>query len=108
MPEAEFKWWGLIVHLDRQEGCFAANGVPEAAALFALIPQPYGVAAAATVQLNKAWIGSRVGTEGVDLHFNWAGFMHWVEPRGEPQECQQSRARTEYGLPAESPLYSSS
>src|SRR2546429_1730505 len=106
MPEFEFRWWGGIVHLDRQEGCFAATGVPEASLLFAAIPQPYGLAAAATVQLNKAWIGSRAGTEGVDLHFNWAGFMHWVETRCKPQACEQSRAGAGNGSAA-SPLYSS-
>jgi hypothetical protein len=90
VPELEARLWGAILHLDRSEGCFAATGVPAAGDLLLLtIPWPYGPAALAAVKLHKAWIGSRLGSEGVDLHFNWGGFMHWVETRGFVQPCDE-------------------
>jgi hypothetical protein len=93
MPSVSVQWWGAVIGLDRSEGCFAATGVPEAGALIlATVPQPYGAAVAAAVVIHKAWIGSQMGTEGVDLHLNWAGFVHWVQRRGDPMACEGERA----------------
>jgi hypothetical protein len=89
MAAVETRWWGVIVSLDRPGGCFAATGVPEAGDLLLLtIPAPWGQIVLLAVKLHKAWIGANMGTDGVDLHFNWGGFLHFVAGRGEPQSCE--------------------
>jgi hypothetical protein len=90
MPGIEMRWWGAVVHLDRYEGCLAATGVPAARdLLLQAIPPPYGPIVLAAVQQQKQLIGSRMGTEGVDLHFNWiGGFIHLVETKGQTQPCE--------------------
>lgn len=87
MASGELRWWGAIVHLDREEGCFAVTGSPAGEALLNAIPQPWGALVSLAVKMHKAWIGSNAGTEGVDLHFNWGGFLHYVGRRGDPQPC---------------------
>ncbi|MFE5817960.1 hypothetical protein [Streptomyces sp. NPDC056479] len=83
MAEVQTRWWGLVVSLDRSEGDFAATGIPVAGELLVLTVPLYGPLILAAIEAHKQWIGSRLGTEGVDLHLNWAGFLHWVETRGE-------------------------
>jgi len=86
--EVRFQWWDVIVSLDRTVGCFAASGRPEGEALIAaFVPPPWSAFAIAAIRAHKTWIGSRMGSEGVDLYFNWAGFIHRVEPRGHLQSC---------------------
>lgn len=87
MAEVSPRWWGIIVSLNHEEGCFAATGVPGAEALFNAIPPPWGQIVLIAVRIHKAWIGANIGTDGVDLHFNWGGFLHYVGRRGEPQPC---------------------
>jgi hypothetical protein len=29
-------------------------------------------------------MGQRMGADGIDLHFNWFGFLHWFGPNGTP------------------------
>jgi hypothetical protein len=96
MPSVQFEWWGVRFLLDRSEGCFAATGVPELGDLLLLtIPPPYGPLALAAVKLHKKWIADNVGSEGVELHLNWAGFMHWVEPRGVREPCDAGRGMSQ-------------
>jgi hypothetical protein len=84
----EFRWWGAVVSLDRSAGCFAAHGVPAAGDLVLLsIPPPWGPLVLIAVKAHKAWIASQMGANGVDLHLNWAGFVHWVGPRGGRLDC---------------------
>lgn len=84
----EPRLWGVIVHLDREVGCWAATGLPQLElAIMAAVPSPFNVLVVAAIKLHKAWIGSRMGSNGVDLHISWAGFIHWVEPRGDLQAC---------------------
>jgi len=87
--QIEFRVWGAIVSLDRATGCFAASGFATEGEglMLAAIPPPFNLAAVLAVKLHKAWIGARMGTAGVDVHINWAGFVHWVEPRGSLQGC---------------------
>jgi len=84
----EVRWWGVIVSLDREWGCFAATGIPALEELIkSVVPSPFGDAVVAAIRWHKGWIGRNVGTDGLDLHFNWAGFLHWVEPRGPREGC---------------------
>jgi hypothetical protein len=88
--EIQFWWWGANISLDRTTACFAAKGIPQAGDLLLLtIPPPWGPLALVAVKAHKAWIHAQMGTAGVDLHFNWAGFLHWVGPRGHsaPNSC---------------------
>ena len=87
--QLQFRWWGAIVSLNRDEGCFAASGLPEFGNFILLaIPPPWGEIVLAAVILHKSWIGGNMGTDGVDLHFNWGGTLHWVARRGNPQGCE--------------------
>jgi hypothetical protein len=87
MASVEARWWGIIVSLNRGEGCFAATGIPAAEVLLNAIPPPFGQIVLVAIKIHKAWIGANVGAEGVDLHFNWGGFLHWVGSRGALQPC---------------------
>jgi hypothetical protein len=87
MAQIRTNWWGLIVELNREEGCFVATGSPAGEALLNAIPPPWGQLVLLAVKVHKAWIGANTGTEGVDLHFNWAGFLHYVGRRGDAQPC---------------------
>ncbi|MDL5159891.1 hypothetical protein [Actinomycetospora termitidis] len=86
MAEVEPRFWGLIVHLDQGEGCFAAQGVPAGELALGAIPV-WGPLILAAVKIHKAWIGANTGDQGVDLHFNWGGFLHFVGRRGNPFTC---------------------
>ena len=85
--EVQVRWWGLIVSLDRSTGCAVAHGIPEAEALLNAIPPPWGQLVILGIRLQRALIASRMGAEGVDIHINWAGIVHWAEPRGPLQGC---------------------
>jgi hypothetical protein len=83
-----FNWWGAVVSLEREAACFAATGYPALGNLImSFIPPPWNFVTMAAVNLHKYWIGAQMGSQGVDLHFNWGGFIHWVEPRGPRQAC---------------------
>ena len=87
MAEIATRWWGIIVSLNREEGCLAATGSREGEALLNAIPPPWGQLVLLAVKIHKFWIGSNAGTDGIDLHFNWAGFLHYVGRRGDPAPC---------------------
>ena len=87
MARVRTNWWGLIVELNREEGCFVATGSPAGEALLNAIPPPWGQLVLLAVKVHKAWIAANTGTDGVDLHFNWGGFLHYVGRRGDAQPC---------------------
>jgi len=87
MASVKTRWWGVIVELNRDEACFAATGIDGYEYLMAAIPPPWNVIVVAAVKLHKIWIGRNVGTNGADMHFNWAGFLHNVKRRGPFQSC---------------------
>ena len=87
MATVSTRWWGIIVSLNHEEGCFAATGSPAGEALLNAIPPPWGQIVLIAVKIHKAWIGANIGSDGVDLHFNWGGFLHYVGRRGDPQPC---------------------
>jgi hypothetical protein len=86
MATVQPRWWGVVVSLDREEGCFAATGSPAGEALLNAIPV-WGPLVWGIVKLHKQWIAANTGTEGVDLHFNWGGFLHYVGRRGDYEPC---------------------
>jgi len=86
MATVQPRWWGVVVSLNREEGCFAATGSPAGEALLNAIPV-WGSIIWGAVKLHKQWIGANTGTDGVDLHFNWAGFLHYVARRGDYEAC---------------------
>jgi|tagenome__1003787_1003787.scaffolds.fasta_scaffold18072195_1 hypothetical protein len=88
MARCELRWWGAIVQLNHEEACFASTGSSTGEALLNAIPPPWGELVKLAVRLNKNWIRANVGTDGVDLHFNWAGFLHWVGRVGDAQPCE--------------------
>lgn len=88
MASVEPRYWGLILHLNRDEGCAVARGSKEAETLLLAIPEPFGSLVRSGIALHKAVIGMNTGTEGIDIHFNWAGFAHWFGRIGSPQTCQ--------------------
>jgi hypothetical protein len=83
----EFRWWGVILHLNRDAACWAAANHPEMENLLNSIPEPWRTIVRGAIAVYKWLIGSLAGTEGVDIHFNWFGFVHWIGGRGEPQPC---------------------
>jgi hypothetical protein len=85
----EFRWWGFILHLDRATGCWAAQARPELEKLITgnvgnvwLIQVILGA-----IALYKWWIGISLGTNGVQIHFNWFGVVHWIAPDGALRPC---------------------
>jgi hypothetical protein len=87
MATLSTRWWGIIVSLNHEEGCFAATGSPAGEALLNAIPPPWGQIVLIVIKIHKAWIGANIGGDGVDLHFNWGGFLHYVGRRGDPEPC---------------------
>lgn len=87
MASGEFRWWGVIVSLNREEACLVATGSPAGEAMLNAIPAPWGQLVLLAVKVHKAWINANTGTDGTDLHFNWGGFLHYVGARGDPQPC---------------------
>jgi hypothetical protein len=86
MATVQPRWWGVIVTLNREEACFAATGSPAGEALLNTIPI-WGPIIWAAVKLHKLWIASNTGTDGVDLHFSWLGFLQYVGRRGHFEPC---------------------
>lgn len=87
MAKVKTRWWGVIVELDRDEACFAATGIDGYDYITGAIAPPWGALVVAAILVHKAWIGGNTGANGVDLHFNWAGFLHHVAQRGPYQRC---------------------
>lgn len=95
MASVRIEWFGGVVSLDRSEACFAAHGIPAAGELItATVALPWSALIVAAIALHKEWIASQMGRDGVDLSMNWAGFVHWVAPRGELQACEESTQRS--------------
>jgi hypothetical protein len=88
MATVQSRWWGVIVTLNREEGCFAATGSAAGEALLNTIPV-WGPLIWAAIKLHKLWIASNTGTDGVDLHFNWLGFLQYVGRRGAFEPCAE-------------------
>jgi hypothetical protein len=97
MAQVQTRWWGVIVSLNREEACFAATGIPAGEVLLNAIPI-WGPVIVIAVKFHKAWIGANTGTEGVDLHFNWAGFLHYVGRIGDYQPCDGATASARPGV----------
>ena len=94
MISVSVRWFGGVVSLDRPEACFAAHGIPAAGELIgATVALPWSAFIVAAIALHKEWIASQMGQDGVDLHMNWAGFVHWVAPRGDLRACEESTQR---------------
>ena len=85
--ELEFRGWGFIAHLNQDAGCWAAASRPELEKLLEAIPEPWRTFVKGAIAFHKWIFNQRMGTEGLDLHFNWFGFCHWVGPRGGLQPC---------------------
>jgi hypothetical protein len=85
--EVQVRWWGLIVSLDRSTGCDIVQGLSEAEALLNAIPPPWKQLVILGLRLQRDLIASRMGAEGVELHINWAGIVHWAQPRGPLRAC---------------------
>lgn len=83
----EFRPWGVIVHLNREAGCWAAQSRPELEQLLNAIPEPYGTFVRGAIAVHKWAFARSMGEGGLDLHFNWFGFLHWFGPNGTPQPC---------------------
>jgi hypothetical protein len=87
MAQLEIRLFGPVLHLNRQEGCWASVGQPELQRLLSGIPEPWRSIVLLAIQIHKLIIGSNVGADGIDIHFNWAGFAHWFGPIGPRQAC---------------------
>jgi hypothetical protein len=87
MAEVSGRWWGIIASLNHEEVCGIATGSSADEVLLNAIPPPWGQIVLLSVKIHKAWIGANIGHDGVDLHFNWGGFLHYVGRRGDPQPC---------------------
>ena len=49
----EFKIWGVIVHLNREAGCWAAQSRPELEQLLNAIPEPWGTIVRGAIAVHK-------------------------------------------------------
>jgi hypothetical protein len=83
----EFRWWGVIVHLNREAACWIAQSHPERERLLESIPEPWRTIVRGAIAAYKWAFGNSTGTDGLDLHFNWFGFIHWWGPTGASQPC---------------------
>ena len=83
----EWRIWGVIVHLNREAACWAAKSHPEFERLLEAIPEPWRTIVRGVIFVHKWIMGQVTGTDGLDLHFNWFGFLHWMGPRGTVQPC---------------------
>jgi hypothetical protein len=86
------RWWGVVVELNRDEGSLAVTGSPAAEAMLSAVPPPWGQLVLLAVKVHKHWIGANMGTNRVDLHFNLAGFLHYVGSHGDPQPWPPDRS----------------
>lgn len=84
-PSIRWEWWGARVFIDRDASCFLAADHPWGYAALMTIPPPWNVVAVAAVKAYKGFLAMQMGSEGVELHFNWSGTLHWIAPRGVPQ-----------------------
>jgi len=83
----EFRWWGFILHLDRKTACWAASSHPEYERYLDNIPQPWQTFVRGGIAAYKWLMAVVMGSEGIDIHFNWFGFVHWIGTRGVLQPC---------------------
>jgi hypothetical protein len=81
----EFRWWGVIVHLTREAACLAITGSPNFEQPLNEVPEPWRTFIRAAIAAYSWTIGDRIGVDGVDIHLNWFGFVHWIGPSGAPQ-----------------------
>ncbi|MFE1839624.1 hypothetical protein [Streptomyces sviceus] len=85
--ELEFRWWGFIAHLNREVGCWVAASHPEAEKYLDAIPEPWRTFVKVAIAVHKWGFNQRMGADGLDMHFNWGGFCHWIGPIGNLQRC---------------------
>lgn len=83
----KFHWWGARLSLNRQAGCWASKGHPEFERLLDAIPEPWRTIVKVAITAHKWLINERMGSEGIYIDFNWAGFIHFMGPEGNPQPC---------------------
>jgi hypothetical protein len=82
-----FYWWGFILHLNHDAACWAAGSHPEFEQYLNRLSEPWRTIVVAAIAAYKWAIGANTGTDGVDIHFNWFGFPHWIGARGGLQPC---------------------
>ena len=79
----EFHWWGARLSLNREAGCWASISHPEFEKLLDAIPEPWRTIVKVAIGAHKWLINKRMGSEGIYIDFNWAGFIHFMGPVGE-------------------------
>jgi hypothetical protein len=83
----EFRWWGVILHLNREVACWAAANRPEVEPYFNAIPEPWRSIVKGVIAVYKFAFGRSTGQNGLDVHLNWFGIVHWWGPNGASQPC---------------------
>lgn len=83
----KFHWWGARLSLNREAGCWASMSHPEFEKLLDAIPEPWRTIVKVAIGAHKWLINKRMGSEGIYIDFNWAGFIHFMGPVGDLQSC---------------------
>ena len=83
----KFHWWGARLSLNREAGCWASKGHPEFEKLLDAIPEPWRTIVKVAIAAHKWLINQRMGSDGIYIDFNWAGFIHFMGPEGDLQPC---------------------
>lgn len=86
-PTIRWEWWGARVSVDREVGCFLAADHEWGYAMLAAIPAPWNLVATSAVKAYKYFLQQQMGSQGAELHFNWSGTLHWIQPIGNYQRC---------------------
>jgi hypothetical protein len=60
---------------------------PRKGAAAGVNPEPWRTIVRGAIAAYKWAFGNSTGTDGLDLHFNWFGFIHWWGPTGASQPC---------------------
>jgi hypothetical protein len=83
----KFHWWGARLNLNREAGCWASMSHPEFERLLDAIPEPWRTVVRVAIAAHKWMINKRMGSEGIYIDFNWAGFIHFMGPEGNLKPC---------------------
>jgi hypothetical protein len=85
-----FNWGGAVLSVDRDLACSSVYGYQDLATLLVVsvfIPVPWNFVAMNAVSAYKGWMASQMGSQGVDISFNWWGSVTRIDPRGPHQPC---------------------